>query len=143
MENKTIHEDLKCILELNIQLLKPFEASIITELTMLQFRTLCIIKNRGSITLRELCAAQKITKQQQSLILQQLEKLGYITRNIDPNDRRIVIFQVTTKAILFLSKHLSLIIDTIIERVQYLDQDSKDELYNAIHVISKTLGKLI
>lgn len=135
MDYLTLKSDLFHILVLNQKTLKPYENKLISKLTMLQFRTLCVLNVEGDLSLNELAKIQNITKQQQSLIIKSLVNVGYVSRMIDEVDRRVIRFNITDDGKQLLDDQLSGMVNKIVERFKSLDEDKQKELYAAIHSI--------
>ena len=127
---------------LNQKTLKPYENKLISKLTMLQFRTLCVLNVEGDLSLNELAKIQNITKQQQSLIIKSLGSVGYVSRMIDEVDRRVIRFNITDDGKQLLDDQLSGMVNKIVERFKSLDEDKQKELYAAIHSICMILKEV-
>lgn len=142
MDYQTLKDDLFHILVLNQKALKPYENKLLSKLTMLQFRTLCVLNIEGDLSLNELAKIQNITKQQQSLIIKSLVSVGYVSRMIDEVDRRVIRFNLTDTGKQLLDDQLSAMINKIIERLNCLEEEKQRELYAAIHSISVILKEI-
>lgn len=142
MDYLTLKSDLFHILVLNQKTLKPYENKLISKLTMLQFRTLCVLNVEGDLSLNELAKIQNITKQQQSLIIKSLVSVGYVSRMIDEVDRRVIRFNITDDGKQLLDDQLSGMVNKIVERFKSLDEDKQKELYAAIHSICMILKEI-
>ncbi|MFQ6862343.1 MAG: MarR family winged helix-turn-helix transcriptional regulator [Beduini sp.] len=142
MDYLTLKNDLFDILVLNQKTLKPYENKLISKLTMLQFRTLCVLNVEGDLSLNELAKIQNITKQQQSLIIKSLVSVGYVSRMIDEVDRRVIRFNITDDGKQLLDDQLSGMVNKIVERFKSLDEDKQKELYAAIHSICMILKEV-
>ncbi|WP_041140341.1 MarR family winged helix-turn-helix transcriptional regulator [Beduini massiliensis] len=142
MDYSTLKNDLFHILVLNQKSLKPYENKSISKLTMLQFRTLCVLNIEGDLSLNELAKIQNITKQQQSLIIKSLVSVGYVSRMIDEADRRVIRFNITDDGKQLLDDQLSGMVNKIVERFKSLDEDKQKELYAAIHSICMILKEI-
>ncbi len=142
MDYLTLKSDLFHILVLNQKTLKPYENKLISKLTMLQFRTLCVLNVEGDLSLNELAKIQNITKQQQSLIIKSLVNVGYVSRMIDEVDRRVIRFNITDDGKQLLDDQLSGMVNKIVERFKSLDEDKQKELYAAIHSICMILKEI-
>ena len=142
MDYLTLKNDLFDILVLNQKTLKPYENKSISKLTMLQFRTLCVLNVEGDLSLNELAKIQNITKQQQSLIIKSLVSVGYVSRMIDEVDRRVIRFNITDDGKQLLDDQLSGMVNKIVERFKSLDEDKQKELYAAIHSICMILKEI-
>ena len=144
MNEEVIKEDLLKIMLINHKVLKPYENENLNPLTMLQFRTLCVLDGEGrGLSLNRLAHIQKITKQQQSFILKGLVDEQYVHREIDQNDRRSTLFYITPKGEDFLKCHLSYVVEGMLERMNTLNEERLEKAYEAIHYISEILGEIV
>jgi len=65
------------------------------ELTASSQATLATVERRGPITLGELAAVEQVQPPSMTRIVARLEEWGYVTRVVDPDDRRIARVAVT------------------------------------------------
>lgn len=143
MNDQVVKDDLLNIMLLNHSILKPFEAKTISGLTMLQFRTLCILRCEGELSLNKLAQFQNITKQQQSIIIKGLVDDGYVSRETDAKDRRIIHFKITKKGNDLMNQQLSQVADSMILRLKCLDEEKRNKAFEAIHYINTILNEIV
>jgi DNA-binding MarR family transcriptional regulator len=66
-------------------------------LTLAQFKSLFFISNEGNTNVRKLAAALSVTSANVTGIVDRLVKQGLVTRRENPEDRRMLLLQVTDK----------------------------------------------
>lgn len=142
MDYKQLENDLKNIFILNQRIIKPYENVVLRKLPAMPFRTLCVLNIEGELSLNELASIQKITKQQQSIIIKGLDSEGYIERKINLNDRRSTYFTITTKGRELLDGQLSLMMEAVVTKIKGLDKNKQIILHDAIHSICEVLDEI-
>ncbi len=97
-------------------------------LTSGQFGILEALFHLGSLSQRELAKKVLSSKGNITMIIDNLEKQGFVKRTADPNDRRVFIIQLTPNGKTFIGKIVPSHIEKITQMMSVLTIDELKEL---------------
>ncbi|MFN1835581.1 MarR family winged helix-turn-helix transcriptional regulator [Balneola sp. MJW-20] len=105
-------------------------------LTISQFGTLEVLLHLGCLNQKEI--GEKLLKSggNITMVIDNLEKRGFVKRETDPNDRRAVIISLTDQGRSFIEEFFPLHLEKIMEEFSVLTESEKETLAR----ISKKLG---
>lgn len=149
MKDGLSFEDVKILLDES----KSFEKALhdlmntvvkqnVFEVSSGQFQLLFLIHQRKDINQKVIAKMLHITPATLSVRLQRLEKAGYVTKEVDPTDKRNYILTVTKKGIDTISKGRSIMENATI---RVLDDFSYEDILiikGYIEKMKKNVGKL-
>lgn len=105
------------------------------DITTPQFLALVVLKDRPGITMGELCERLYLACSTATDLIDRMEKNGYLERNRDPDDRRVIRLSITEKG--------QNIIDQVINaRRRYVDSILKQLTQKEIDQLAQSLEKL-
>ncbi|MGB4392007.1 MAG: MarR family transcriptional regulator [Bacillota bacterium] len=105
------------------------------DITTPQFLALVVLKDRPGITMGELCERLYLACSTATDLIDRMEKNGYLERNRDPDDRRVIRLSITEKG--------QNIIDQVINaRRRYVDSILKQLTQKEIDQLAQALEKL-
>jgi len=110
--------------------LRQSESNLLVHLTYL-----CPPGTTG-IKVSELSKQLKITSAAVTHVIQSLEKIGYITRTTDPNDRRSILISATESGHQFVAEREQELFDRFHDLRQHLGTDDTQQL---IHILTKSI----
>ena len=104
--------------------------------------TLYVIKETSPFcTQNELCERLLFPKQPVSLILSELEKKGYILRELNPQDRRNKIVKFTSQGAQYANNILEELKSVEIEAFNNLPQEKRRSIIESFSLLSNSLEK--
>lgn len=105
------------------------------DITTPQFLALVVLKDRPGITMGELCERLYLACSTATDLIDRMEKNGYLERNRDADDRRVIRLSITEKG--------QNIIDQVINaRRRYVDSILKQLTQEEIDQLAQALEKL-
>lgn len=105
------------------------------EITTPQFLTLVVLKDKPGITMGELCERLYLACSTATDLIDRMEKNGYLERNRDPDDRRVIRLSITEKG--------QNIIDQVINaRRRYVESILSQLTQEEIDQLERSLEKL-
>ncbi|MGI6619900.1 MAG: MarR family winged helix-turn-helix transcriptional regulator [Bacillota bacterium] len=105
------------------------------DITTPQFLALVVLKDKPGITMGELCERLYLACSTATDLIDRMEKNGYLERNRDPDDRRVIRLSITEKG--------QNIIDQVINaRRRYVDSILKQLTQEEIDQLERSLEKL-
>ena len=125
----------------NEKIARRFKALHVDELSQVEFLIMAIVAHEGMLPVKEVCERTMMLKQQVTKNLNRLEELGYIVRERDPKNRRMVLVRATEKAYRLQSRvkddteeELSLIFGQ-------LDEDAAENYLASLETINSILER--
>ncbi len=106
-----------------------------------QLSALASIERKGPITLGELAAAERVTPPTVTAAVSRLEADGFVARQVDPDDRRIVRVEVTTAGRRLLARNRSQKTAELDRRLQRLSTEDREVLGRAVDVLDRLLAE--
>jgi DNA-binding MarR family transcriptional regulator len=116
------------------------EAVAADDITPTQFTTLSSLGAEGPMTQGELAALEQVQPPTMTRIVAKLEEAGWVTRTVDPADRRFVRVALTSAGESFLERSRTRRDQFLAGRVAALDSDDRELLVRAMPVLERLLG---
>ena len=101
---------------------------------------LATVRKRGPITLGELAACEQVAPPTMTKVVEKLESRGFVTRRVDPNDRRVARVTVTTAGTRYLERTRARRTAWLAERLGQLDPAQRAQLTSAIELLEAIIG---
>jgi DNA-binding MarR family transcriptional regulator len=96
---------------------------------------LASVKNRGPLTLGELAAAEQVAPPTMTKVVEKLEANGFVTRQIDPTDRRVTRVSVTPDGLRHLDSTRQRRTAWLATRLEQLDEQQLERLLHSLDVL--------
>jgi DNA-binding MarR family transcriptional regulator len=109
------------------------------EATPSQVSALASVERLGPITLGQLAGVERVTPPSMTRIVSGLEEAGFVSRRVDPNDRRIARVQTTVAGQRFLERTRSRKNAYLAARVRTLDPEDRAVLARAATILERLL----
>jgi DNA-binding MarR family transcriptional regulator len=109
------------------------------DLTASRAAALGTIEQHGPITLGELAASEQVQPPSMTRIVARLEEQGFVTREVDPNDRRIARVAVTPEGRAMLAANRTRRTAFLAQRVERFSDDERAQLAAAIPLLERIL----
>lgn len=104
-----------------------------------QLSALATVEARGPVTLGELAAAERVTPPTMTRIVAALEELGFVTRAIDPIDRRIARAAITRSGVKFLERTRNRKNAYLASRLRRLSQQDLEAVERALPILERLI----
>lgn len=124
------------------KLSRPYEDSLQSLLSPLQFYSLCIVRAAGGVTMTELANRMSMTKQHVTKIVDRLEELKLVERQNNPADRRVAIITMRPEACAFFDGQVMNSADQLCCRIESLEPDDVKNFKKALTVLNDVLRKV-
>ncbi len=92
-----------------------------------QFMVLLILQAYGTVNLSEIAHMMRISKQQMSPIVNRLFDYGYVRKEPDKKDRRVMLVSLTQSGLDFLASHHQFMAQSIEQNLHVLSDEEIDE----------------
>ena len=115
------------------------QASAEAELSPSQVATLSSVERLGPITLGDLASVERVQPPTMTRIVSGLEEAGFVSRQVDPKDRRIARVETTVAGQRFLERTRSRKNAYLAARVRTLDPDDRAVLARAAILLERLL----
>lgn len=112
-------------------------------LTERQFITLTRIKRYKKIELKNLSKDLYVSTSSLCILLNKLVEQGYVYREEDPKDRRNTFYCITEEGNKLITAEIEHLLDVIGHRLETLNQDKKERLYNCIVESREIISELL
>jgi DNA-binding MarR family transcriptional regulator len=109
------------------------------EATPSQLSALASVERLGPITLGDLAAVERVRPPSMTRIVSGLEEAGFVSRKVDPKDRRIARVETTVAGQRFLERSRSRKNAYLAARVRTLDPDDRAVLARAAVLLERLL----
>lgn len=106
-----------------------------------QTKLLFVIKNHQNINQNALAKKLNITKATLSVRLQRLEKLGYLTRTQDSNDKRNYILEVTKTGEAFVEAAIKVMKEKTLMMFEGVSREQIAVINDVINIMKKNIEK--
>ena len=126
---------------LDKKFVRPFENQFKPVLSPIQVNVLAILKEKKAI-MTELSSEMLISKQQMTPIIDKLVSQGFVQREYDNTDRRIIKINITTSGLSIIEMLKEKVFAMLAEKVGHLDDQEVQRLINAISELQEIAGKL-
>jgi DNA-binding MarR family transcriptional regulator len=107
------------------------------ELTVSSQGALASIERLGPITLGELAAVEQVRPPSMTRIVARLEEYGYVTRVVDPTDRRVARAEITPDGRALLARSRTHKDAYLAQRVALLTDDERATLARALPLLER------
>lgn len=131
----------ECMMEITILLNQEFASIYQDELSHNQRLVLLLLNKNKSLTVREIAAKLNVSASAISQMVTKLEDMHFITRLLNPNDRRIVKLRLDEKGKAALKNMESARIEIISKYVSKMPIDDLKALSEKIHKFRDVLIK--
>jgi DNA-binding MarR family transcriptional regulator len=101
---------------------------------------LASVRSRGPLTLGELAVSEHVSPPTMTKVVEKLEALGYITRDTDPNDRRVSRVTCTDAGSRYLAATRAARTEWLAARVADLSADERRRLAGTVGVLERLAG---
>lgn len=136
---KKLYEVLPIIMR---KFVRPVEQHTKIKVSPMQFNAMIVINNYKSATMKTIAEELNISKQQTTLIIDKLINIGYVKRENDKYDRRIIRITLTDSGIHFMDNERKVLSELLKEKIECLDDSDLYSLNIALGYILKTINKL-
>lgn len=136
---KTANTLLDLSLFLHKKIIRIMEVNLPKDLSLLQMRTLALIKEKDNVNMSYLAKELLISKQQCTVLINTLFDKGYINRFTNPINRREVLLDLTDKALNLINDFDNYMESMLCENFKNISIDDKKNLLLASSFIKNLL----
>lgn len=112
------------------------------KLSYLQFGVIATVKRNSNISLNDLAQYFDISKQQMSKIVDLLCSLNLLSRDINPNNRRMIMISLTKDGLSYINSVNEAIIEDLKDRLETLPQEKLEEIDYHLNAVSRLFSEL-
>jgi DNA-binding MarR family transcriptional regulator len=109
------------------------------DLTVSRLAALATVENHGPLTLGELAAIEQVQPPSMTRIVARLEDQGFVTREVDPGDRRIARVAITPEGATVLAVNRTRRTAFLAQRVERFTDAERTQLAVAIPLLERLL----
>ncbi len=143
MESKLAAEQvLNSFIKLSKNMRKIFDFKF-SHSTMRQFSTLKYLENYGACNLKEFSKRLNVSSSSLCIMLRKLEEKGLIERKHSENDRRNIIYSLSSKGKNFLNEEKEIRLDSLKKKVEKLDDAEIENFCYHLKSANEIIEKLI
>lgn len=102
---------------------------------------LATVRNRGPLTLGELASFEQVSPPTMTKVVEKLESRGFVTRRVDPDDRRVARVTVTTAGTRYLDRTRARRAAWLAGRLGELEPQQVAQLAGAIELLEAIIGE--
>ena len=102
---------------------------------------LATVRTRGPLTLGELAACEQVAPPTMTKVVEKLESRGFVTRRVDPDDRRVARVTVTTAGTRYLERTRARRTAWLAARLGELDAEQRAQLITTIELLEAIIGE--
>jgi len=102
---------------------------------------LATVRKRGPVTLGELAACEQVSPPTMTKVVEKLESRGFVTRRVDPDDRRVARVTVTTAGTRYLDRTRARRTAWLAARLGELDAEQRAQLTSTIELLEAIIGE--
>jgi DNA-binding MarR family transcriptional regulator len=102
---------------------------------------LATVRKRGPITLGELASAEQVAPPTMTKVVEKLEGRGFVTRHVDPNDRRVARVSITSAGTRFLDRSRARRTAWLAARLDELAPQQVAQLVGTIDLLEALIGE--
>lgn len=124
------------LLSLNKHIFNPHALTKKFNVPHSHIKVLFFLIHHGPTSISKMAKELCISKPNMTPVIDKLVEDGFVTRDYDPNDRRVILIQSTDKALDFLKEGKEYIKENIREKVSTLNNDD-------INILSSSIDDLI
>lgn len=112
------------------------------KLSYLQFGVIATVKRNSNISLNDLAQYFDMSKQQMSKIVDLLCSLNLLSRDINPNNRRMIMISLTKDGSSYINSVNEAIIEDLKDRLETLSQEKLKEIDYHLNAVSRLFSEL-
>lgn len=112
------------------------------KLSYLQFGVIATVKRNSNISLNDLAQYFDMSKQQMSKIVDLLCSLNLLSRDINPNNRRMIMISLTKDGLSYINAVNEAIIEDLKDRLETLPQEKLEEIDYHLNAVSRLFSEL-
>ncbi|MEQ6376085.1 MarR family transcriptional regulator [Bacillaceae bacterium S4-13-56] len=124
------------------KLISPSEAVKDTKLNPTQFFILLSLNDHGKRPTTELGKKLSILKSNVSPLINGLLEQGYVERSYSEKDRRVIYIDITQKGRDFVKDRKQKMQEKVRNELTFLEEDDRNKLEEAVHVVHTILSKM-
>jgi DNA-binding MarR family transcriptional regulator len=124
------------------KLIKPFEQFAKSKISPLQFHVMFMLEEKGDLSMSQLSHELSTSKQQMTPIIDKLIECGFVEREHDKVDRRVVKINLSSPGRQFLEKQKVEVFDMLKKKIMNLADEDLSVLNKAFLEISRVVDKL-
>ena len=102
---------------------------------------LATVRKRGPVTLGELASLEQVAPPTMTKVVEKLEGKGFVTRRVDPDDRRVARVSITAAGTRYLDRTRARRTAWLAARLGVLDPQQVDQLQGAIALLEAIIGE--
>ena len=102
---------------------------------------LATVRTRGPVTLGELASFEQVAPPTMTKVVEKLESRGFVTRRVDPDDRRVARVSVTAAGTRYLDRSRARRTAWLAARLGELEPDQVAQLRGAIELLEAIIGE--
>jgi len=102
---------------------------------------LATVRTRGPVTLGELASFEQVAPPTMTKVVEKLESRGFVTRRVDPDDRRVARVSVTAAGTRYLDRSRARRTAWLAARLGELELDQVAQLRGAIELLEAIIGE--
>ena len=102
---------------------------------------LATVRARGPVTLGELASFEQVAPPTMTKVVEKLESRGFVTRRVDPDDRRVARVTVTAAGTRYLDRSRARRTAWLAARLGELEPDQAAQLHGAIELLEAIIGE--
>lgn len=122
---------------------RPVEQKFRLFLSSMQVSVLIILKRRQeTVSMSEVAAELVMSKQQLTPLIDKLVLQGFVRREADKLDRRLVRIGITAEGLQALEDIKKGTLDILADKIQVLDEQDMDKLVKLINELQKIIKKI-
>jgi MarR family transcriptional regulator, organic hydroperoxide resistance regulator len=124
------------------KLIKPFEQFAKSKISPMQFHVMFTLEEKGDLSMSQLSHELLTSKQQMTPIIDKLIDCGFVEREHDKLDRRVVKINLSSSGGQFLEKQRLEIFEMLKKKIQNLGNSNLNALHKAFLEIRRVIDKL-
>ena len=102
---------------------------------------LATVRKRGPVTLGELAAFEQVAPPTMTKVVEKLESRGFVTRRVDPDDRRVARVTVTAAGTRYLERTRARRTAWLAGRLGELEPEQLAQLTSTIELLEAIIGE--
>jgi len=102
---------------------------------------LATVRTRGPLTLGELASAEQVAPPTMTKVVEKLEGRGFVTRRVDPDDRRVARVTVTAAGTRYLDRSRARRAAWLAARLDLLEPQQRAQLASTIDLLEAIIGE--
>lgn len=111
------------------------------ELTATSTAALATVRKRGPVTLGELASLEQVAPPTMTKVVEKLEGKGFVTRRVDPDDRRVARVTITVAGTRYLDRSRARRTAWLAARLGELEPHQVEQLEGTIELLESIIGE--